>query len=90
LGILSQRLIPRIKGGLIPACEVMFNNSAIANLIRESKTHEIDLVIETSMERGMFSLNKHLAELVRRKEISPENAFAFSSNIPELKILIKR
>ncbi|MEK7148020.1 MAG: PilT/PilU family type 4a pilus ATPase [Patescibacteria group bacterium] len=50
LGIVSQRLVPRIKGGLIPACEIMFNTSAVANLIRENKIHELDLVIETSSE----------------------------------------
>ena len=41
LGVISQRLIPRIQGGLIPACEIMFNTSAVANLIRENKIHEI-------------------------------------------------
>ena len=42
LGVISQRLIPRIRGGLIPACEVMFATPAVANLIRENKIHEID------------------------------------------------
>ncbi|MEI7424792.1 MAG: PilT/PilU family type 4a pilus ATPase, partial [Candidatus Staskawiczbacteria bacterium] len=40
LGIISQRLIPRIKGGFIPVCEVMLCNNAVANLIRENKVHE--------------------------------------------------
>jgi len=43
-----QRLIPRISGGLIPAYELLINNSAVSNLIREKRTHEVDTVIETS------------------------------------------
>jgi len=53
VGVISQRLIPRTKGGLIPACEILINNPATANLIRENKIHEIPLVIETSAEAGL-------------------------------------
>jgi len=90
LGVISQRLIPRTKGGLIPACEVMISNPAIANLIRENKTHEIDLVIETSAEEGMISLDRSLADLVKRREISLENALIYSANPTELRILARR
>ncbi|MDD5606324.1 MAG: PilT/PilU family type 4a pilus ATPase [Candidatus Pacebacteria bacterium] len=89
-GIISQRLIPRNKGGLIPACEIMINNAAVANLIRENKIHEIPVVIETSGERGMISLNRYLANLVRLKEISLEIAQAYSSQPDELRNLIHR
>ena len=89
LGIISQRLLPRIKGGLIPACEVMLMTSAIANLIRENKIHEIPIIIETSSEIGMISLNKSLAELVRRGEVFLETALNYSPNPKELKLLLK-
>lgn len=89
LGVISQRLIPRIKGGLIPACEIMISTPAIANLIRENKIHEIPLIIETSLESGMISLNRSLADLVKRGEISLENAFSYSLNPIELQMLIK-
>lgn len=89
LGVISQRLIPRIKGGLIPACEVMISTPAIANLIRENKIHEIPLVIETSAEKGMISLNRALANLVKQKEISLENALSYSLSPSELKMLIR-
>lgn len=88
LGIISQRLLPRIDGGLVPACEVMFNNSAIANLIRENKVHEIPLIIETSSKSGMVSLNKALAQLVKNKQVSLDTAFSYSLNPHELEILI--
>lgn len=90
LGIVSQRLIPRIRGGLIPACEVMISNPAVANLIREGKIHELPLVIETSAESGMISLNRSLAFLVKAREISFENALHYSSNSLELKTLVKQ
>ncbi len=80
LGIFSQRLIPRVAGGLIPAYELLLNNNAVANLIREKRTHEIDVVIETSSEAGMVALNHSLIELVRAGEISIENAYQYSLN----------
>jgi len=80
LGIFSQRLIPRITGGLIPAYELLLNNNAVSNLIREKRTHEIDVVIETGAESGMVDLNHSLLELVRAGEISIENAYQYSLN----------
>jgi twitching motility protein PilT len=80
LGIFSQRLIPRISGGLVPAYELLLNNNAVANLIREKRTHEIDVVIETGSEGGMVDLNHSLIELVRSGEISIESAYQYSLN----------
>lgn len=80
LGIFSQRLIPRISGGLVPAVELLINNNAISNLIREKRTHEIASVIETSAEEGMIDLNRSLVDLVRKGEITVENAFQYSAN----------
>lgn len=78
--IFSQRLIPRIAGGLVPAYELLINNSAVSNLIRERRTHEIQTVIETGMEHGMIDMNRTLVELVQKGEITVESAFAFSPN----------
>ncbi len=86
----SQRLIPRIGGGRVPAAEIMLVNPAIRNLIRERKIYQIDLVIETSIQEGMLSLNRSLVNLVKRKEISMEQAEAFSLNPSELRILVNR
>jgi twitching motility protein PilT len=79
-GIFSQRLIPRISGGLVPAYELLINNAAVANLIRERRTHEIQTVIETGLEHGMIDMNRSLVELVQKGEITVENAFAYSTN----------
>ena len=88
IGIFSQRLLPRVSGGLIPACELLINNSAVSNLIRERRTHEIPTVIETSAEAGMIDMNRSLAELVRSGEISIETAYSRSWNPKSLERLI--
>ena len=80
LGIFSQRLIPRITGGLVPAYELLINNNAVANLIREKRTHEIDVVIETGTEQGMVDMNRSLLDLVRAGEITMESAYLHSMN----------
>jgi twitching motility protein PilT len=90
LGILSRRLIPCLKGEVVNAVELMITNSAIRNLIREGKVHQIDMVIETSSEEGMISLNRSLASLVKQGLISLENAQLYSTNISELKMLLKK
>jgi twitching motility protein PilT len=87
-GIFSQRLIPRISGGLIPAYELLINNSAVENLIREKRIHEINSVIETSSGEGMIDMNRSLAELVRAGEITVENAYLNSSNPKTLERLV--
>lgn len=79
-GIFSQRLIPSIAGGLVPAYELLINNSAVANLIREKRTHEIQTLIETGLEQGMIDMNRSLAQMVKDGVITIENAFAYSTN----------
>ena len=61
LGIISQRLIPRIRGGFIPVCEILICNNAVSTLIRENKIHEIPAVIETSAKEGMISFSRAMA-----------------------------
>jgi twitching motility protein PilT len=90
IGVVAQRLIPRIKGGLIPACEIMINTPAVSNLIRENKIHEIPLIIDTSAEIGMISLNRYLANLVRAKEVDAKTAQDYSLDPNDLRNLIRR
>ena len=88
VGIVSKRLIPRVSGGRIPACEIMLTNPAVRNLIRERKAYQIDLVLETSAEAGMLTMNRSLAALVKSKKISRESAETYSPNPGELKMLL--
>ena len=80
LGIFSQRLIPRITGGRIPAYELLLNNNAVSHLIRENRTKEVDVFIETGREQGMIDLNFSLIELVRAGEITMDSAYQYSLN----------
>lgn len=80
IGIFSQRLIPRISGGLVPAFELLINNTAVANVIRDKRTHEIDTVIETSSDEGMIDLNRCLVGLVRDGQITVDNAYRYANN----------
>jgi twitching motility protein PilT len=89
LGIVSQRLVPRIQGGFIPACEIMVCNNAVGTLIRENKVHEIPAVIETSSKEGMVSFSRALVDLARKKEISMKSAMDYSLNPSEVKNLLK-
>lgn len=88
IGVFSQRLVPRISGGMIPAYELLINNNAVSNLIREKRTHEIENVIETGSEHGMIDMNRSLADLVRKGEITAENAYLHSLRPKMLEKLI--
>ena len=79
--VVSQQLIPRIdKLGEVPALEIMFLNNAIRNMIRESKIHQIDGVISTSVDEGMVTMDNSLIRLFKEKKISREHAVMYSSN----------
>ena len=83
-GIVSQRLLPMISGSRVPAVEVLIGNSAIANNIREGKTHLIDSVIQTSQDQGMITLESSLASLVLGGSISLETAKSYALKPEEL------
>ncbi|MBI3384746.1 PilT/PilU family type 4a pilus ATPase [Candidatus Gottesmanbacteria bacterium] len=77
-GIISQRLIPLVSGGRIPAVEILTATAAIKTVIREGKNHLIDNIIQTSAESGMISLDKSLARLVLNNKVSKDVAMAYS------------
>ena len=88
IAIFSQRLIPHVMGGMVPAYELLVNNTAVANLIRENRIHEIPSVIETGLEQGMIDMNRTLVKLVQNGDITVENAFTYSPNPKGLERLI--
>lgn len=89
VAVVSQRLIPRIGGGRVPAVEVLLNNDAVGNLIREGQIHQIVNVLDTSLEEGMISINRSLAELVKEEQITLENAEAYATDKHTLHILLR-
>ncbi len=88
-GIISQRLLPQIGGGRIPATEVLIGTPAIATNIREGKTHLIDSVIQTSQDVGMMTLEASLAQLVLSGAITLEIAKSYSLRVDEFMHLVK-
>lgn len=87
--IISMRLIPSQQMGVVPAVEVLLNNYAVKNLIREGKSYRVDDIILTSAEQGMISLNSSLKILYDKQLISSDDAFRYSLNPEELRRIIK-
>ena len=88
IGICSQRLIPKISGGRVLVNELLIVNPAVRALIREGKTYQLPNLIQTSLSEGMVSLDRSLADLVIKGEISIDDAMAWSLDPKSLKTLI--
>lgn len=88
-GIISQQLVPRIdEKGRIGAFEIMMSNSAIQNLIREGKSHQIQSSIQTGNKYGMKTMDMSLVELYKGGLISKEDALTYSVDQEMLKRMI--
>ncbi|HUV43047.1 MAG TPA: type IV pilus twitching motility protein PilT [Patescibacteria group bacterium] len=87
--IVSQRLLPSLEGGRIPATEVLVATPAIRTVIREGKTHMIDNIIQTSVEVGMKVLEMDLSRLVKEGKISLDVARNYAFRPEELMKSVK-
>lgn len=74
-GVIAQTLCKKVGGGRVAAREILLTNTAISNLIRESKTYQIPSIIQTSRKAGMITLNDSLFDLVKRKVVEPKEAY---------------
>lgn len=90
IGVISQRLIPAIGGGRIPAAEIMMVNDAARNIIREGKTHQLDNVIQTGASENMQTIDSDLARLVKIGKISIEEAKQYALNPKQLERFIAK
>ena len=88
-GVLSQQLLSKVGGGRVAAREVMLINPAIANLIREGKTHQIYSAIQTSTQAGMKTMEQAIKDLYDKGFISYDEGISKSSNPDELRRLIR-
>lgn len=82
--VVSQQFLPGVDGGIVPVFEIMYLNSAIRNMIRESKTHQIDSVIQSSASDGMISMDASIIEVYKQGRISKETAVKFSLNSDQM------
>lgn len=78
--VISQQLLPTVDEKTMPAFEIMLLNSAIRNMIRESKIHQIDSTILAGQEEGMISMDISLLNLYKQGKIAKEVALNYSSN----------
>jgi twitching motility protein PilT len=89
--ILTQHLLPRAGGGLVPAIELALGTPALAALVREGKTHQIATVIQTGRDEGMIPLDRSLAERVEKGKVTVEAATAVTSDAgAQLRVLLSR
>jgi twitching motility protein PilT len=89
-GVIAQNLCRKIGGGRVAALEVLLINSAIANLIRESKTFQIPSMMQVGRSQGMVALNEALMDLVTKKIVEPEEAYLKSVDKAAFEGLLKR
>ena len=83
--IVSQQLVPTVDGEVVPAFEIMVTNTAIRNLIREEKTHQIDRVIAAGGAEGMRTMDQSLFDLVKSGRVAKEMALQYSIHQEALK-----
>jgi twitching motility protein PilT len=89
-GVIAQTLCRKIGGGRVAALEVLIATQAISNLIREGKTFQIPSMMQVGKAVGMVSLNEALMDLVTKKLVAPEEAYAKSVDKSSFEALLKR
>ena len=87
--ICSQRLVPAIGGGRLAAAEILVANPAVRNIIRESKTHQLEAVIQTGGAEGMQSMDHTLAQMVQGGLVTYEEARNYAVDLTELERMLR-
>lgn len=82
--VVTQQLLPTVNGGLAPAFEIMHLNNAVRSMVRESRIHQIDSVIQTSAAEGMIAMDESILRLYRAGRISQETALRCAMNPDQL------
>ena len=78
--VVSQRLLPDVEGGLVPAYEIMHMNAAIRSMIRDCKNHQIDNVIAAGGGEGMKAMDQSILELYQAGIITRETAMDYADH----------
>ena len=87
--ICSQRLVPAIGGGRVVAAEILVANSAVRNIIREGKTHQLDAVIQTGADQGMQTMDRTVVKLVQTGVITYDEARSHAVDLYEFNRLAR-
>ncbi|MBD5150427.1 MAG: PilT/PilU family type 4a pilus ATPase [Oscillibacter sp.] len=83
--VISQQLLPTVDGQLVPAFEIMHLNNAVRSMVRDSRIHQIDSVIQTSMAEGMISMDESILRLYKAGRITAETALHSAMNPDQLR-----
>lgn len=78
--VISQQLVPGVDGTSIPVFEIMYTTMAIRNMIRESKTHQLESAIASGAAQGMRTMDMALLELVQQGRITVDTALIYCTN----------
>jgi twitching motility protein PilT len=90
-GVVTQQLLKRADGsGRVVACEVMMATSAIRNLIREGKTHQMYSAIQAGKQHGMVTMDQSLADLVHKHVVTYDQALERCNNVNDFNRLCGR
>ena len=76
--VVSQQLLPTVDGGIAPAFEIMYLNNAVRTMVRDSRIHQIDQVIQTGSAEGMIGMDESILRLCKAGRITPEVALRFA------------
>ena len=83
--VVSQQLLPAAGGGMVPAFEIMHRNNAVSTMIRDSRIHQIDSVIQTSAAEGMVGMDESILKLFRAGRITAETALLHAMNVDQMR-----
>ena len=83
--VVSQQLLPTVEGDLEPVFEIMLVNSAIQNMIRDGKAHQMDNVIFSGLSEGMRAMDADIYRLYAENRITRDTALLFAANPEQLK-----
>jgi twitching motility protein PilT len=89
-GVISQMLCKKIGGGRVPVLEVLIGTPPVANLIREAKIFQIPSIMQTGKRYGMCLMNESFTDLVKRKIVEPQEAYAKAADKPNLLSMYKK
>jgi twitching motility protein PilT len=89
-GVISQTLCKRAGGGRVPVMEILITTPSVSNLIREAKIFQIPSIMQTGKKYGMCLMNEGFTDLVRRKVVEPQEAYAKAMDKPGLLAMFKK
>jgi len=75
-GVISQLLCKKIGGGRVPVMEILISTPSVSNLIREAKIFQVPSIMQTGKKYGMCLMNESITDVVKRKLVDPQEAYA--------------